>query len=1203
MLPHIPFDKVISLSNLRNAWVKAKHYAETESVFVDSFAYELFEQHLEANLAALQYELSNASYRPSHLRYLSIPKGNQERKLYFNTPCDAVVVQAVINVIGPHFETLFGQESYGNRLNVGDKESRDPYRRWQDLYASYISAVRGFLDEGPDGWYLITDLENFYPSINLQRLSGLIAAEIHDERVLALLNLFLRLKALGNDEHEESVSGLPAGTLYAHFLANIYLVEFDKLAIQLGQGYARYVDDICLVCKDKDSLDAAERALRSYLEQWGQNFKVAKTERHPVTYWEPLVAHTNKMQYAGQIDIAEPLAVEAGDIAVAAEASNLFRELYLVVEQESDVDRLVQEAGFVISKLRRLGAADLSRTIYTLLDLHPLRPSTLRVAFSCLLEIGLPEPSQAFREYITRGNGRASYQRISLLQILPHYAKRAGDIASLLWEEFCTDPNYLVRAQTFVALGVLASEGSSSLNIEQIGRLRRTESSPFALLRLIGCYSAVVDDAIWLHLASAVSENVPETQAVIAHVASQLLHTKRAEPMILDALLPSLLRATARNTRSYVYLFYTVCRFGSSWMIAAVLDDVRGSTDQAAVGRIFRIIASEVIEQLASDNLLGRLYQFAESINQAGLNTEASLAAEEIMSRTQDPELQGKALVFRDAYRKVAISAGLPAWYTHDPNCLRGLFRSAGGAPDYKCLSYHIDATDLAGTAEFISVTRISENGFSDASEWFEYLRGLDKGGLISLADVGIYDDGGNEYVFCFYRKPAGFQALTTWLTQSNAAGLFSPRVVLELGASLVQAMFSTQHNSFLVASVDPLNVLWNPVGQVMLWNIGASLGISNYQCGTIGCSAPIHRGELGSTGALYNLGLLLLQLLERQCPVILTESVFKREKSPGIAGLERLPHFHYILRRLLQQEPDYRYRDFHWLEHDIAHAVAFVQSMETTQKSEPTNMKAGTDRQILCDFVTFRLSIIARDPDTFGEASIPKADRMLRELSKSLANLPNSMLSAWPVHLRHKRALPALPTRSETKKLSPEGGRLIALAEGWQSVTSCGETEPDLLAPVTKLCLYHALSVEAAACLMTAVALPSDTLAAILDQMRKLLSIIVGEFRGESSIDLTIRSPSSGSEPPLVVPVSMRDLQELQGFIVWLSSTPRMHYNKRPSSLRAMGLFLSLFGFGDDWLRNDRRLVHGQPILQLRQSSRQLLSRWLLLKGPCSTR
>ena len=67
------FGRIGALSNLRSAWIKARHYARTEEFYFDAYAYDLFEGRLEANLAALQDELLGGTYEPRPLQQLVIP--------------------------------------------------------------------------------------------------------------------------------------------------------------------------------------------------------------------------------------------------------------------------------------------------------------------------------------------------------------------------------------------------------------------------------------------------------------------------------------------------------------------------------------------------------------------------------------------------------------------------------------------------------------------------------------------------------------------------------------------------------------------------------------------------------------------------------------------------------------------------------------------------------------------------------------------------------------------------------------------------------------------------------------------------------------------------------------------------------------------------------------------------------------------------
>jgi hypothetical protein len=44
MSPENLFERIVTVDNLRNAWIKAKHHAQTEAVYFDAYAYDAFEE-------------------------------------------------------------------------------------------------------------------------------------------------------------------------------------------------------------------------------------------------------------------------------------------------------------------------------------------------------------------------------------------------------------------------------------------------------------------------------------------------------------------------------------------------------------------------------------------------------------------------------------------------------------------------------------------------------------------------------------------------------------------------------------------------------------------------------------------------------------------------------------------------------------------------------------------------------------------------------------------------------------------------------------------------------------------------------------------------------------------------------------------------------------------------------------------------------
>lgn len=535
------FSKITSLDNLREAWLKARYYAQIEHIYYDHYGFQEFSSQVEVNLKVIQNRLLAQEYQLSPLRYVAIPKGSTERKVYFSVPKDMVVIQAIMNVLGPLFESKFGKYCFGNRLNVMEN-AQNPYVRWQEQYSEYVSHVRQFLNYGQNAWYLITDISNYYPSIDKHRLRGIIARFVPDERTLALLSRILDVNAINSEGVLEVVTGLPAGAIHSHFFANVYLMEFDQLVSKSSASYARYVDDICIVFESKEEMERVELLLRNHLEQWGQFLKAEKTERQPLHMWDALIEHTRKMRYATRLDYNEILEINNEDIADARTAEQYFHKLYLISEKEGDTERLVKEAAIIVLNLRRHGAEDIDKLIYSLLKSTPVSPTTLRVILSVLLEIELLDPSDRFKETFFSDVGTNSYLRINLLQLLPYFLEKSRSLKELLISRYAIDANYLVRANTYIALRQLAEAEVISLSINELRQLGKNERDTFALIRLISCYSEIRNEDVWASLMSFSRFDQSEVSTAIADTFLSLLEKQYISPSLIDSILPSFVK-------------------------------------------------------------------------------------------------------------------------------------------------------------------------------------------------------------------------------------------------------------------------------------------------------------------------------------------------------------------------------------------------------------------------------------------------------------------------------------------------------------------------------------------------------------------------------------------------------------------------------------------------------------------------------------
>ncbi len=134
-------EQIANDNNLRNAWIKTSYHARTSLEYFDKYAYDEFEENIDSNLAIIRRQLLKHEYKFSDLRIFEIPKGDGKRKIYFLSPSDGIVSQAIINVVAPLFESQFSTHSFGNRISYSTSESKNPFLEWQYQYTKYINNI------------------------------------------------------------------------------------------------------------------------------------------------------------------------------------------------------------------------------------------------------------------------------------------------------------------------------------------------------------------------------------------------------------------------------------------------------------------------------------------------------------------------------------------------------------------------------------------------------------------------------------------------------------------------------------------------------------------------------------------------------------------------------------------------------------------------------------------------------------------------------------------------------------------------------------------------------------------------------------------------------------------------------------------------------------------------------------------------------
>lgn len=155
-----------------------------------------------------------------------------------------VVHHALVNVLEPIYERCFIYDSYATRKGKGVHAA---VNRAQYFLRCY-------------DWYLKSDVEQYFDSVDHEILLYLLERKIKDKRLLKIAELIIRH---GGTEGK----GLPIGNRTSQFFANVYLSALDHFVKEKlrAPGYTRYMDDVVLFHPDKSILKQMFPEIEAFL--------------------------------------------------------------------------------------------------------------------------------------------------------------------------------------------------------------------------------------------------------------------------------------------------------------------------------------------------------------------------------------------------------------------------------------------------------------------------------------------------------------------------------------------------------------------------------------------------------------------------------------------------------------------------------------------------------------------------------------------------------------------------------------------------------------------------------------------------------------------------------------------------------------------------------------------------------------------------
>lgn len=245
------FEQITNPEELTRAYKAVK--ANKGAPGVDGITVEAFGENLKEEITRLREEVTTWTYRPQPVRRVMIPKPGSTKERPLGIPCvrDRVVQYAMKAVLEPIYEKDFSDSSYGFR----------PKRKQQQA----LERAKALVQEGKE-WVVDIDLENFFGTINHDRLMATLAKKISDKRVLKLIGMTLRSGAMVNGTLEPTKEGSVQGSPLSPLLSNIVLDELDKELEKRGLSFCRWADDCNIFVSSKRAAERVMTGISKFIE-------------------------------------------------------------------------------------------------------------------------------------------------------------------------------------------------------------------------------------------------------------------------------------------------------------------------------------------------------------------------------------------------------------------------------------------------------------------------------------------------------------------------------------------------------------------------------------------------------------------------------------------------------------------------------------------------------------------------------------------------------------------------------------------------------------------------------------------------------------------------------------------------------------------------------------------------------------------------